>query len=86
MDDPRLTLTVAEAAVMLGISKTSAYNAIRQGEIPSITLGGRIVVPKAAFHDMLSRGLYDYVPRGRKSTKNGRQHITFEEGNDDDES
>ena len=35
----RLTYTVTETAALLGISRTSAYECVRRGEIPSLTLG-----------------------------------------------
>lgn len=49
----RLTVTVAQAAVMLGISRTSAYQRVRRGEIPTVRLGRRLVVPKARLLAML---------------------------------
>jgi excisionase family DNA binding protein len=45
----RLTLTVEEAAALLGISRNSAYEAVRRGEIPSVRIGGRIVIPRRRF-------------------------------------
>lgn len=39
------TLTVEQAAKLLGISRGLAYEAVRRGEIPSITLGRRRLVP-----------------------------------------
>ena len=49
----RLTLTVDEAAETLGISRAFAYEAVRRGEIPSIRIGRRVLVPKAALRRML---------------------------------
>lgn len=49
----RLTYSVTEVAQLLGISRASAYTHIRTGVIPSITLGGRIVVPRRALEAML---------------------------------
>lgn len=49
----RLTYSVSEVAQLLGISRASAYTHVRTGEIPSITLGGRIVVPRRALEAML---------------------------------
>ncbi len=45
--EERLTLTVEEAARLLGISRAFAYEAVRRGEIPSIRIGRRVLVPKA---------------------------------------
>lgn len=50
----RLTYTVPEAAEVLGISKASAYAAVRRREIPALRIGGRIVVPKAALAGLLA--------------------------------
>jgi excisionase family DNA binding protein len=49
----RLTLTVEEAAAHLGISRNSAYEAVRRGEIPSVRIGGRIVIPRRRFLEWL---------------------------------
>lgn len=52
-ETPSRTLTVTEAAAILGISRTSAYGCVNAGTIPSIRLGGRIVIPRATFDEML---------------------------------
>jgi excisionase family DNA binding protein len=49
----RLTLTVEEAATLLGISRAFAYEAVNKGEIPSIRIGRRILVPKAALERLV---------------------------------
>jgi excisionase family DNA binding protein len=49
----RLTLTVEEAAALLGISRTLAYELVRQGTIPSLRLGRRRLVPVHALNLML---------------------------------
>jgi excisionase family DNA binding protein len=43
--DLPLTLTVDQAAKLLGISRGTAYQAVRQGQIPSLRLGRRLVIP-----------------------------------------
>jgi excisionase family DNA binding protein len=52
----RLTVTVEEAAVMLGISRTTAYGCASRNEIPTVRLGRRVVVPTAALMAMLTGG------------------------------
>jgi excisionase family DNA binding protein len=42
----RLTLTVEESAVILGISRSEAYKAIQRGELPAIRIGRRVLVPR----------------------------------------
>ena len=46
--EDRLVFTVEEAAQLLGISRSFAYEAVQRGEIPSMRIGRRILVPKAA--------------------------------------
>jgi excisionase family DNA binding protein len=49
----RLTLTVGEAGALLGISRALAYELVARGELPSLRLGRRPVVPKVALLEML---------------------------------
>lgn len=51
--DP-LTITVTEAAHLLGIGRNSAYAAANNGQLPTIRIGSRLLVPWAALQDMLS--------------------------------
>lgn len=53
MDDRPLTLKIEQVARRLGIGKNQAYEAARKGEIPSIRIGRRILVPVVAFEEML---------------------------------
>ena len=50
----RRTLTVAEAAACLGISRNTAYDAVRRGTVPSIRVGRRILIPAQALDALLS--------------------------------
>lgn len=50
----RLTLTVEEAAAVLGISRASAYEAVHHGQIPCIRIGRRILVPRIALDRLLA--------------------------------
>lgn len=52
-DVRRQTYTVAEVAKILGIGRNTAYEVCRSGEIPTIRIGGRILVPCAALHELL---------------------------------
>ncbi len=56
----RLTLTVTEAAELLGISSDLAYELIGRGELPALRLGRRIVVPRVALEAIVERA----VPKG----------------------
>lgn len=50
----RQTLSVDEAARLLGIGRSSAYEAVRRGEIPTLRIGRRILVPRTAIERMLN--------------------------------
>ena len=49
----RLTYTVEEAATLLGISRSLAYEAARTGDLPTIRIGRRILVPAAALQRLI---------------------------------
>jgi excisionase family DNA binding protein len=51
----RLTMTVEEAAIALGISRATAYDAVSRGEIPCIRIGRRILIPKVALETKMSQ-------------------------------
>jgi excisionase family DNA binding protein len=45
-------ISVAEAAVLLGVHRHTIYNAIRAKELPARRLGGRYLIPIAALRDL----------------------------------
>jgi excisionase family DNA binding protein len=47
------TYTVPEAAEILGIGRSSAYEAARRGEIPTIRIGKLLLVPAAQLDRLL---------------------------------
>jgi excisionase family DNA binding protein len=53
-EDGRLTWTVTEAAKLLGISPTTAYEAARRGELPVRVIGRRMLVPRVALLRLLT--------------------------------
>ena len=53
----RATLSVHETAEWLGLNVKSVYAGIRAGQIPSVRIGGRVLVSKAALERLL-----DHVP------------------------
>jgi excisionase family DNA binding protein len=46
-------MTVEEVQHGLGLSRNGVYEAIRRKEIPSVRIGRRIIVPRAAYLKML---------------------------------
>jgi excisionase family DNA binding protein len=62
----KLTLTVAEAAKALGVSPRVVYRAVREGTIPAIHIGRRVVIPRGRLlallgSDVVSGGIIDDV-------------------------
>ena len=53
MKNDKAVLTVDETAQLLGLSRNSAYQGVMRGEIPSIRVGKRILVPRAALERLL---------------------------------
>ncbi len=47
------THTIEEAAAILGIGRNSAYEAAKRGEIPTIRIGRRLLVPVSALDRLL---------------------------------
>lgn len=47
--DPRVkpTMTVPEAGALFGLCERTAYDAAHRGEIPTIRIGRRLIVPTA---------------------------------------
>lgn len=53
--EQKLALTVEEAAALLGMSRSKAYQAVRSGELPSVRFGGSVRVPRRALDELLDR-------------------------------
>ena len=51
------TISVHQAARLLGVTPPTAYAWVRSNEIPSLRLGGRIRVPSARLADLLGMTL-----------------------------
>ena len=52
-DKDKLTLSVEAAAEALGLGRAAAYLAAARGELPTVRIGRRLLVPKAALHELL---------------------------------
>jgi len=52
----KMTLSVREAAELIGISKPKMYELIHSNEIPSIHVGKKIVIARQVLMDWLSEG------------------------------
>ena len=54
MEAQKFVYTVDQVAEILSISRPQAYLGVNRGEIPSIRVGKRILVPRAALEKMLA--------------------------------
>ena len=54
MDSEKAIMSVDTTAIMLGVSRNSAYSAVQRGEIPHIKIGKRILIPNIAIERMLA--------------------------------
>jgi len=50
----KLTYTITEAAVLLGVGRSAAYEAARTGQLPTVRVGKRILVPREALRQFLA--------------------------------
>lgn len=54
----KLTVSVSEAAKLLGIGRSAAYEAVYRGDIPSVRLGERrILIPMVGLKAFANQGL-----------------------------
>lgn len=51
--DEKMTVTVEEAARLLGISRSLAYEMARVGQLPTLKFGRRLVVPRRALEGLI---------------------------------
>ncbi|OGN94153.1 MAG: hypothetical protein A2Z75_08360 [Chloroflexi bacterium RBG_13_50_10] len=51
----RLTMTVEEAAIALGISRATAYSLVNQGRLPAIRISDRrLILPVKSINELLA--------------------------------
>ena len=51
--DERFAISILEAAKVLGISRSYAYQMAATGELPTLRLGRRILVPVTALRELV---------------------------------
>jgi excisionase family DNA binding protein len=61
MDESHLKLTVGEAAKLLRLSRAFTYELVARGELPSVRLGRRVVIPRVAIERILNDAV-DAIP------------------------
>ena len=52
----KVTLTVSEAAELIGISKPSMYEVVRTGKVRSVKVGKKILISRQSLMDWLKKG------------------------------
>jgi excisionase family DNA binding protein len=68
-----LTLTIPQAAELLGISASKAYEAARAGDLPTVKIGARVLVSRRRLEELIdgpsvathSRLNYDHATGNR---------------------
>jgi excisionase family DNA binding protein len=53
-EQERLAFSITEAAALLGVGRTLAYQMAKSGELPTVRLGRRVVVPRAQLEQLLA--------------------------------
>ena len=69
-----LTLTVEQAAQVLGIGRSTAYELVRTGDLKCIHLRRRIVIPVAHLADCLGVSHADVLETAMGTGWTGQQH------------
>lgn len=72
----RPTLTVDETAVILQISRSTLYDALRAGEVPCIRVGRRVLVPTARLRDLLGLGANARIAASEQPTRSQPDGLT----------
>jgi excisionase family DNA binding protein len=67
-EDERLVYTVPEAGRLLGLSRNGSYEAAKRGDIPTIRIGRRLLVPKVPFHRVIELTATGNEVPGEKGT------------------
>lgn len=74
--EARLTVTIEEAAKLLGIGRTSAYDAARRGELPTIRIGRLLLVPRVRLEQLLNGD----GPAGNRADREDARSSSRDEG------
>lgn len=56
------TISVEQAGELLGVSRRSAYRAASRGQIPTVRVGRRVLVPTQRLLDLLGMGASNDAP------------------------
>lgn len=73
-----LTVSVVTAAQLLGVSRALAYELVARGELPSLRLGRRVVIPRRALEALVEDGTRGDGPQDNE-THSRREHASVAE-------
>jgi excisionase family DNA binding protein len=73
----RLTYTVEEAARAVGVSRGLAYELVRRGDLRTVHVGRRVLVPRDAVRDFLGLGHEQVSASPRATPENGPAEVTY---------
>ena len=68
--DTPLLVAVPDAARLLGIGTTLAWDLVRSGDLPSVKLGRRVLVPRAALESLARHRVSGNDQRSGADTEN----------------
>lgn len=60
----KMLFSIEEAAELLGIGRSTAYDLVKGGELPSVKIGRRRLVPREALHTWIRKKTEGGVPLG----------------------
>ncbi len=66
METMPATMSVEDAAVILGVSRRAAYRAATKGELPTVRIGRRLLVPSAKLCELLGLDFHLEADPGTK--------------------
>ncbi len=54
MTEERLVYTPREVGQLLGLSRTAVYDRLRDGSLPSVRVGRRLLIPRTSLEQFLA--------------------------------
>jgi excisionase family DNA binding protein len=73
----RLTYTVEEAARAIRVSRGLAYELVRRGDLRTVHVGRRVLVPRDAVRDFLGLGQEQVSASPHTMPENGPAEVTY---------
>lgn len=55
ISDRQIALSIEQAGEVLGISRAAVYKALARGDLPSLRVGGRRLIPRSAVQALVEK-------------------------------